>query len=112
MAKLANQLIRGLAIKTHREQSAGVAKLVYAPALGADGDNPWEFKSPLQHFKHDKLALGASGVTHGGSSPLPGTDINNSTSRGCFYLYILCQTSNLLSILDTLNIEGSKCTPF
>jgi hypothetical protein len=35
--------------RTSRVQSAGVAELVYAPALGADG------------------------ATHGGSSPLPST---------------------------------------
>ena len=53
MAKLANQLIRGLAMKTRPFQSAGVAKLVDAPGLGPG------------------LARG------GGSSPLLPTKQNN-----------------------------------
>ena len=56
MAKLANQLIRGLAMKTRPFQSAGVAKLVDAPGLGPG------------------LARG------GGSSPLPST-LNGTWSR-------------------------------
>ncbi len=38
--------------RTHHN-IAGVAKLVDALALGASGQNPWEFESPLRHFHRD-----------------------------------------------------------
>ena len=63
MAKLANQLIRGLAMKTRPFQSAGVAKLVDAPGLGPG------------------LARG------GGSSPLLPAQIKNPAYAGSFYLW-------------------------